>query len=1008
MNQGDAYQIYDAAGSGSVVGAALTGNKLTLNGDGTQLTINSSGKANFKELDSSTGSSSFDIKGTLDIANDVKLNSGDTVTITGDLGIVHFGDAAAHKITAKDDGLTLKVEDGSFTSVFDLVSGGHLKLDLEDQVFTLDQIKELRKTLLSDADNEGNAMDPTEHGFIHLGNAQINGVGDGFNEIPFDKYNPTTGEITSSIGGIASTGDGTTILALSAEDQEALKDIADIRTNVGDDTLLYDVTRDKPVVGNIGFILMKEGVSGNAIIGDSVTLGHANAVAGSANGQRQFISGKDGSLRGADIQSGGALYLENGGHIGEIKLEAGSADDSTILTVNKRDPSKPYGSGADGITYINAIKGGAHTRFDNNDVTHVTSGGIAIDELNNTSDLFVDSGDLVVTGNTTLAAGSNTEVSGDIVFASGSNDAKTTLSGSNSTLKATNITFGNHTVLEGQTTATSKVSTSITDTAGSDFTLALGAKITAKEADLSATKLDLNGKMELAQGGQFSGNVIHLGSDSLVTANKSNLDFTATGNKGSFEQEANSILSGANLTIKADHDVILAGNSDFTGSGSVTAGGKLNLGGVQSFDSNAKFTGDSIDLAAGTKVSTKGDLSFTVTGTTGSFVQRADTSLNGVNLKVTANDVTLASNTFAGTGTITAKDKLNLNGDQSFGSRAIFTGNVINLASGSSISSSSGDLSFKASGSTGSFVLAANSNLSGANITFTGNKFDANGAIKASQDIHIGTSGATGNADEFNLAYSGNMTAGRDIYLDTVTNSINGTVAADQGTLYVRGKNNVFGDRAKVTAQKAVFQGTSKFAGNGKFSQSLNTKGDFTLSGMIITAAYDHTGILRIKNGYLGVQRANLNSNSTLSVQGEAQIGTLTAADASSTITVGGDSATNSSSRVVALSNDGNADTATGSSISSLQVDSLNLNGSKLAVSSDYANHAALLAITGNNSTSSAVAAALDANEDNAANAKMARAKVAVASDAPTADTTANDNQLNGTLFIDELPTTFR
>lgn len=121
---------------------------------------------------------------------------------------------------------------------------------------------------------------------------------------------------------------------------------------------------------------MKDGVSDNAIIGDSATLGHAYAVAGSANGQRQFISGKDGSLRGADIKSGGALYLENGGHIGEINLEAGSADDPTILTVNERDSNKPYGQEEDGITYIDAINGGANTVFSNNDVTNVTSGGI--------------------------------------------------------------------------------------------------------------------------------------------------------------------------------------------------------------------------------------------------------------------------------------------------------------------------------------------------------------------------------------------------------------------------------------------------------------------------------------------------------------------------------------------------------------------------------------------------------------------------------------------------------
>ena len=156
----------------------LTGHNLNLSDSKVQ--VNTTGHTIFDGINTSNGTGSdITIKGNVTIANEVHLNAGDSIVISGNQGSMHFKDTAAHNITANADGSTLNVAEGTFANVFDLQSGGHLKLDLGDQTFSLEQIKDLRKKLLADADASGSVMDPDADGVIHLGGAHIGGIGGG-------------------------------------------------------------------------------------------------------------------------------------------------------------------------------------------------------------------------------------------------------------------------------------------------------------------------------------------------------------------------------------------------------------------------------------------------------------------------------------------------------------------------------------------------------------------------------------------------------------------------------------------------------------------------------------------------------------------------------------------------------------------------------------------------------------------------------------------------------------
>lgn len=853
---GEAYQVYDDQGSGNVVSASLAGNNLNLTES--TLDVNVSGKADFNGIDTSSGSgSTLNIKGDVSIANSVKLNSGDHINIVGTNGWMRFEDQAAHNITANTDGSTLNVNAGTFDNVFDLQSGGHLELELGDQTFSLAQIQELRKTLLADAKDDGSVMDPGEHGYIHLGGAKVTGVSSGDGSmitVPFDQYDPETGEFTPGtmppIGTGDSTGAGDTsgtegqILALSANNTEAmdlLADIKDIRTDLLDDILLYDInteTENDVVTGNVGALMVNDAgrtdtsVPKHAEIGDA-TLAHAYAVSGS-NGHRQFISDQEtGALLGANVQSGGVFNLQNGGYIGNITLEDGTAAegsnpaDLTTLVVQERNPDKAYASGDEGITYIASISGGANTAFINNDVTHINSGSVTVGNLQNTSELTIDSGDLTVSGgDTILASGSKLTVNGN-----------TTLDGNKIAIDGTN-TFNGSLNASGDTA----LSISGANTVSGDTTLAGGA-------------ITVNGT------NQFNGKLDATGSDVSVSGTNN------------VSGDASFIANSGSVYIYGEQNI----------SGSVT----LGASGIVDPDITETST---TWLGANSKLNVAGDLI-----TTGTVRQATNSTITANNLNMSSGDVVnlAGTNTFTGSGSITANKQIQFEGQQSF----------------------SGDLRMDAE------------------------RMHVTAGTVSANNIVVG--GKAGDSGNFTLASGGSMKAGENIYLNLSNNTIQGEITAT-GNLYANGSKNVFDTTSKITANNVRLAGTTDFYGTGNITDTLTTSGTFTLhkGASIQTGTTDYNGTTNIYGTVItGV--TNVGNASTLSVLGHVESDSLTAADSSSVIAVGRESYTDENGNTV--------DSATGS----LQVGTLELNGATLFVDPDYDRKVSMVAITGEANDSS-------------------------------------------------------
>ena len=822
---GNAYQVYDAQGSGTAVTAEITGNALNLNG--ADITVNSTGTANFDSLitDATSGSNVLVSGGTINIENDVSLNSGDSIIISGATGTVSFGSGAAHHITANADG-TLNVESGSFANVFDLQNGGNLKLDLGDQTFTVDQIKELRKTLLADANPDGSAKDPVD-GYIHLGGAQLDGaISDEMTAVSISNYDPNDPVGSIIDFGVDELPSGSVVVpGLSANNEvlAELADIKDIRTDALDDVLLYDINSDQAagnvtvVTGNVGALMVITG--DHAVINES-SLAHAYEN-GNSNGNRYFIASQtDGTLLGATVQSGGLLNLENGGYIGEVVLEDGnSANDKTTLTINTRNPDKTYGSGDDGITYIEGnVSGGANTAFNIHDVT-VVSGDVTIGELNNTSDLTVNGTTLTVSGGTFANTGSITLNNGDVNHTGGdftnsgtinsANNVNVTggniLLGDNSSITAAGSgTFSGNTVAMG---GTNTFGGDVTVT-GTDVSFTSGSNLSTSAGNVTVTGESLafgdNTSISTASGNlAFTANTGDIDLDTITTTFSGNtISFTA--NSGDVSLGENSTLQGESLALTGQN-VTVAGNHDFAGSGNFTAtapSGSVNIGaGNQSFAQGATFSGTSISLNSGANVSSTGDLTFT-----GNTTQDSGSTLQGNNASFTGDTTLNGTNTFTGTGTFSGGN-IAFNGQNSFGGNVTVDGDQLSFGSGASITSSSGDLTFTANSS--------DINLSGSNTTFSGNSisFTAN-----SGDVTLGTGtnlhGTNLNLTGQNVHVAGNQTfAGSGSF--TATNTTNGAIAVGAG-------NQTF-------AQGATFSGTTINLDSGA---NINTgSGDLAFTG---------------------------------------------------------------------------------------------------------------------------------------------------------------------------------
>ena len=842
---GEAYQVYDDQGSGNVVSASLAGNNLNLTES--TLDVKVSGKADFNGIDTSSGSgSTLNIAGDVSIANSVKLNSGDQINITGANGWMRFEDQAAHNLTANDDGSTLNVNAGTFDNVFDLQSGGHLELELGDQTFSLAQIQELRKTLLSDADASGSVMDPGQHGYIHLGGAKVTGVGSGDGSmipVEFDKYNPTTGEFTpGTMPPIASgdtgtgTGDagtgtggqggaeGQSILALSADNKDAmdlLADIKDIRTDLLDDILLYDInteTEGDVVTGNVGALMVNDAgrtdtsVPKHAEIGDA-TLAHAYAVSGS-NGNRHFISDQaTGDLLGANVQSGGIFNLQNGGYIGDITLADGKAAegtnpaDLTTLVVQERNPDKAYASGDGGVTYIASISGGANTAFINNDVTHINSGSVTVGNLQNTSELTIDSGDLTVSGgDTILASGSQLTVNGN-----------TTLDGNNITIAGTNTFNGS------------------LDATGNDVTVS-GANTVSGDASFIADsgsvyiygEQNISGSVTLESSGVTDTDVSKTSTTWLYASSKLNVsgDVTTT---GTVRQGTGSTITANNLNMSSGDIVNLAGNNTFTGSGSITANDLIQFAGQQSFSGDLSMDAERMYVTAGS-VSAQ-NINIGALDKDGHSVDGAFNTLSGSSVKA-AKDLRIDTTTNTIAGDVEAGNRIAIGGKA--GDSGSFT-----LASG------------------GSLKAGENIYLNLSNNTIQG-EITATGALytNGSKNVFDTTSKITAN----NVRLAGTT----DFYgTGTITDKLttSGTFTVHHGALIQTGSTDYNG---QTTINGTVITGVTNIGNASTLSVLGHVESDS------LTAADSSSVIAVGRESY-----TDENGNTVDSATGSLQVGTL-------------------------------------------------------------------------------------------------------------------------------------
>ena len=856
---GNAYQVIDeATGSGTNVTAALNGNVLNLND--ANVTVNSTGTANFNELNTSGGTAAgttMNINGgVVNIANNVHLTDDDTIVISGSTGQMHFGEQAVSNITFDSGNNTAVIASGTFADAFKLVNGGTLKLDFTDNTeFNLDQVASLREQLIKD-NTDGSFMDTATQGYLHLGGGLI-------------------GDIPGLSGGEVSYDDFFNSIGTKYEDL-----IVEIRSDELDSLVVKDVnglgdgdTISNVMNANVGAIQL---ISGNQVEINNSTL------AGAANNSGNFVSQADGSVGGAVIQSGGSLRLENGGNIADVNIGTNAQ-----LVVN---------SGSTGVaTNINSVSGDSGSRFENNDTT-VVANGVTVGTFENsaTGTLTVTSGGL-----TTNEAGANgsggfinsgsvTIAAGDLTVNSGTftNSGTVNVNSGNLVSNADNFTNGGTMTVSGDATVSGTTinlaagsTTNVTGAgnfSGTDVTLAgsgsfgnglnasgdtvtfgTGANITATSGDITATGTNINfdsGSVVTATTGSVTatGDIIHM-SGAQISASG---DLTLTANAGDLTIDNSSTLAGTNLTVTGQN-VTLAGNHNFTGSGSFTAteatSGSVTVGaGNQNFDGGAHFSGMSVALQSGANVtSTTGPLEFTgntitMAGgananagsgdvsitSTGTATQETGASLAGNNLTVSGTDIAFnGTNTFSGSGNFTGTN-VTLGGNSSFGTGLDVTANngTVTFDSGANITAATGNIT-----ATGTNVTFGNGSVvtaTAGNVTATGDIINMSGAqITASGDLTFTANAGDITIDNSSKLSGTNITAtGNNVTLaGNQTFAGSGTFTANDqtnGKVTVNAGNQSF-------ASGATFSGTAIALNSGANVSS--TSGNLTFSGGTIT-----------------------------------------------------------------------------------------------------------------------------------------------------------------------------
>ena len=842
---GNPYQVFDEQGSGTNVTASLTGNTLTLTD--ANVTINSTGTATFNELNTShsTSGTTMNINGgVVNIANNVHLGSGDNIKISGSNGLMHFGSEAASNISFDKDTNTAVIAPDTFADVFDLVSGGTLKLDFSDDTeFNLDQVASLRDQLLVDGNGEVDSEgkhDPKKHGYLHLGGGLIGEIpGLSGDRVDYDDFFNSIGTKYDDL-----------IVEIRSDQLDG------IVVNVNDPT-------SEVINANVGAIHLTSG--SQVVIGDAT-------LAGAANNNNNFVSDANGNTAGAVIQSGGSLRLENGGNIADVNIGTNAQ-----LVVN---------SGSTGLaTNINSVRGDTGSLFENNDNTvvangitvgnvtnsdigtlEVTSGGITTTDsggFSNSGNVTIGAGDLTINNGNFANSGTfdinsgNLVTSGERFTNSGtinvSGDA--TVSGNTIDLAAgstTNVSgSGNFSGTNVTLAGSGSFGTGLKVTANDVVTFGSGADITATSGDITATGITVTfdaGSVVTATAGSVyaTGERVNM-SGANITAS-GDLNFTAT--SGDISIDNSSTLAGTNITAEGNN-VTLAGNHNFAGSGSFIANdqtsGTVTVGaGEQNFDDGAFFSGNTVSLVSGSKLSsTSGNLEFsgnTITMASGAsanagsgdvlmtstsnITQDAGAVLVGNNLTVSGAEVSFnGSNDFTGSGSFTGNN-VTLGGNSTFGngldvtatdvvtfgSGTIITtsgnitasGNTITIASGASANAGSGNVVFT---STGAVTQNAGSALGGTNLELSGTDLVLNGS-----NVFTGTGEITGT----NVTLGGGTSSFAQGVNVTATEAVN--IGAATGTAsYTAGTADNAGN---VTANNINFTGNSQLSGTWNLSGS--------------------------------------------------------------------------------------------------------------------------------------------------------------------------------------------
>ena len=855
-----AYKTTDANGTQVDITASLTGNELSLKDS--KLTVNSTGNVTFNTLHS-TGNADIDINGYVTVNDSLKLDSGvgDSVTISGTNATLDLGaDLVANSITVNPTDVTIASD--TFNNVFTLENGGNLKLDFEDNIeVNTDNIASLRENLIAGSD--GSTMDPNAQGYIHLGGAKITGITEQI-ERPVGDYNNQGGAPSLSIDG--------------KDVSDILADIKDIRTDELDNVVLTEIT-DETINANVG--ALKLSGSGTTATIQDATLSHAyDPDASEAPDDRYFIYNDEGELGGAHVIADGKLALENGGHIGDVVLDAGtSADTPTSLVVNKG--TQNYG---DGTTYISSVSGdGANTKFVVNDVTEV-AGNVTIGQLENGSTATLNvSGDSVIaqdyTNNGTAHHSGSLNVGGNLN-------------------QSGNLTVGNGLNVGGNSTFADNSVTTITSGDASfngDATLNSGANVTVSNgtANFSGSTLVLEGASLNAVNGQFNSDAIFAG----------NANFTGdvTFNQG-LQQTETSSISGNNATFNGGS--ILNGTNTFTGSGNFTltdtqiANGERFVirNGTTSFGDKVTFTGTTAVSTNATLEAASGEFNGTTTlaGTanftgdvnfSGTTTQASGSSLSGANITFNGPATALSGSTTA-TGNVTAMgtefildavgslnasgsgtfntEQTYLNGNASFGGDVTINGTTTTQAAGSL---NGANITFNASTTTllGSTTATGNVTASGdAFNLMQGGVITSSGKGEITANI-INLAGDANFSGDVTLAGTVNQTAGslkganltingETITLggnNTFTGSGNLVTSAGAGTkIDLAGSNNFTGDLTvtaetittgqQLTAANGTFNGNTTFKGANTFNGDLTLSGSTTISsGSTVTVEGD-------------------------------------------------------------------------------------------------------------------------------------------------------------------------